>query len=132
MESGAQRSESLVESESESFFVVVPRSFEIQTSSRPLRSETYAIHLPSGDQAGSRSRQDVSVTRCASPLSVAMVKISPWLAIAARLVDGERWKVSASWIFNASTIFSLVSETMLILYSMLQVFTKIYLTVSSR
>ena len=91
----------------------LPSSSEIQTSCRPVRSETKAIHLPLGDQRGSCSRQAVSVTRCGSPRSVATVKSSPCTVMAARRFDGERWKASASLARVTSSVsFSLTSDLM--------------------
>ena len=55
-----------------------------------------AIHLPLGDQRGSCSFHALSLTRCGSPRSVAMVKISPCATIAARLLEGESEKPCAS------------------------------------
>src|ERR1700689_1178341 len=69
-------------------FTVLPSSSDRKTSSRPVRSETNAIHLPFGAQRGSCSFHGVSVTRCVSPRSVAMVKISPCATMAARRFEG--------------------------------------------
>src|ERR1035437_5963797 len=66
-ESGAQAMADLSQSTSLSFFRFLPSSSETHTSSRPVRSGTNAIHLPLGDQRGSCSFQDVSVTGCGSP-----------------------------------------------------------------
>src|SRR6266545_4605968 len=95
-ESGAQVIADLSQSTSLNRLGSWPSSSAIHTSSRPERSDTNAIHFPLGDQRGSCSRQDVSVTRCTSPRSVAIVKISPCVETAARLVEGERLKLSAS------------------------------------
>src|SRR5277367_1289727 len=112
-ESGDQASAALSQSTSLSFLSVLPSSSPIQTSWRPVRSDTKAIHLPSGDQRGSCSRQGVSVTRCGSPRSVAMVKISPCAVMAARLVEGERWNDSAWFeMLTSSTSFCLESDLM--------------------
>src|ERR1035437_2883226 len=73
-ESGAQVTADLSQSASLSFFWFLPSSSEIHSSSRPVRSETNAIHFPLCDQRGSCSFQDVSVTRCGSPRSAAVGK----------------------------------------------------------
>src|SRR5205823_4966376 len=103
-----------------SFFAFFPNSSEIQTSCLPVRSETNAIHFPFGDHLGSCSRQNVSVTRCTSPLSVATVKISPCVIIAARRFDGERSKASASPRTVRSRVsLSLSSDLIVTLISLL-------------
>ena len=51
-ESGAQAMPLLSQSTSLIFFGFLPSSSEIQISSRPVRSETNAIHFPFGDQRG--------------------------------------------------------------------------------
>src|SRR5579859_7690557 len=76
---------------SESFLRPLPCSSQIHTSSRPERSETKAIHLPSGDQEGWVSRDPGEFsTRLMSPRSVAMENNSPWMEITARRVVAER------------------------------------------
>src|SRR4051812_8515451 len=67
LESGAQTIDDLSQSTSLNFVGDLPSSSEIQTSWRPVRSETNAIHLPFGDQRTSWSRHGDSETRCGSP-----------------------------------------------------------------
>src|SRR3954470_18437058 len=52
LESGAQTAADLSQSASVIFFGLWPRSSATQISSRPERSETNAIDLPSGDHCG--------------------------------------------------------------------------------
>src|SRR5271157_907081 len=103
-ESGAHVSAYLSQSASLSFLISLPSSPDTNTSCRPVRSETNAIHFPLGDQRGFCSRQGVSLTRCGSPRSVAMVKISPCTDMAARLLEGDRWKSSAVLLSVTSSV----------------------------
>src|SRR5438128_5239689 len=66
------------------------------SSYSPLASERNAIHLPSGDHAGSRSRAaGVWVRLRTSPCSAGTVNSSPRASITARLPEGER---SQLWV----------------------------------
>src|SRR5215475_3857635 len=106
-ESGDQTGPVLSQSASLIFFAFLPNSSDRKTSSRPVRSLTNAIHLPLGDQRGLCSFQGVSLTRCGSPRSVAMVNNSPCAITAARLLEGEIAKPCASDRVTSSLSFSL-------------------------
>src|SRR5215471_8740643 len=59
----------------------------------PVASPQYAIHLPSGDHAGSRSRAPgVFVRSRTSPFSAGTLNSSPRASITARFADGDRSK----------------------------------------
>src|SRR6185369_8871663 len=119
LESPAHTTPLLSQSASLIFFTVLPGSSERYSSSRPLRSLTNAIHFPFGDQRGSCSFHEVSLTRCGSPRSVATVKISPCATTAARLLEGERWKPCASLRVTSSFSFSFGSALISITISLL-------------
>ena len=75
-----------------------PSGSLIQISSRPERSETKAMYLPSADHFGDWLRDAIlsGATRVMSPRSVAIVKICPRAEMTARRPDGERSNASTS------------------------------------
>jgi hypothetical protein len=80
----------------------------------PEASERYAIHLPSGDQAGSRSRAPVVRVRLrTSPFSAGTLNSSPRASTAARLAEGDRAKppMWSATLRNSGRIAGLSSGT---------------------